>query len=79
MFPYINKALGRNGEEQKEKPIIITTWAVVENVNPYSGKERWPVKQYIEMGLRYRWLSYKNKGLIVFIESLPLLITDYVS
>ena len=37
MFLYINKALGRHGEEQKEKPIIITTWAVAESVNPYSG------------------------------------------
>ena len=30
MFLYINKALGRLGKEQKEKPIIITTWAVAE-------------------------------------------------
>ena len=39
MFLYINKALGRNGKEQKEKPIIFTTWAVGESVNPYSGRE----------------------------------------
>ena len=29
----------------KEKPIIITTWAVAESVNPYSDRELWPVKQ----------------------------------
>ena len=40
MFLLTNKALGRHGEEQKEKPIIFTTWAVAESVNPYPGKER---------------------------------------
>ena len=38
MFLLTNKALIRVGKGQKiEKPIIITTWAVAESVNPYSG------------------------------------------
>jgi len=45
MFLLTNKALIWVGKGQKEKPIIITTWAVAESVNPYSGRERCPVKQ----------------------------------
>ena len=36
MFLLTNKALIWVGKGQKEKPIIITTWVVVESVNPYS-------------------------------------------
>ena len=38
MHLYINKDLGQNGEEQKGKPIIFTTWAVIESVNPYPAE-----------------------------------------
>ena len=36
MFLLTNKALIWVGKGQKEKPIIITTWAM-ESVNPYFG------------------------------------------
>ena len=51
MFLYINKALGRLGKEQKEKPIIFTTWAVAESFNPYPAKRYRPVKQETEGGI----------------------------
>ena len=39
MFLLTNKALIWVGEGQKEKPIIITTWAVVESVNPFPARD----------------------------------------
>jgi hypothetical protein len=46
--PY--SALGRKG--QKEKLIIITTWAVVESVNP-TAKDIGPVRQEAGDGIEY--------------------------
>jgi hypothetical protein len=37
---YKSKAIGRYRKGQKEKPIIITTWAVAESFNPNSGLEK---------------------------------------
>ncbi len=35
---YISKALGRNRKEQKEKPIIISTWACESSYPQGTGK-----------------------------------------
>ena len=50
------------GRSKKNKPIIITTWAVV--FQSLSDWDKVPVKQET-MGLRFRWFSYMNESLEV--------------